>query len=481
MTIFVCTQQNTSSNERMLLDDKIGDLTEEKLLRKETDIPDGIWPVIWDFAGQALFRAIHPIFTSSEAVYVLVWDLTRDLFDTAQCRVNEDGRKEVEVSTADSSDTNLDHILRWLDMVHSLRPEGNPELPPVILVGTHADEVRSPDKTKGELTRFLRKNFPAFADHIVKTVTVDNTLAGRPNQEEDKQIVELRETILEEAERLPHTQNEVPLKWLEVENKVCDHIKGSEDKYMTKQRFKEKVVDQICQPDGDHNLAEHILNFMHDRGTIVYLNHAETPNGLVVLDPQWLVNDVLCKIITVEEQKGDKQKIIGYREDLKDKGILNTALLDYACKNLNLDVIKKHLILIMEKFNLLCENKKDSAGETEYLVPCMLTRKPEKHLQCHDLQVVCKPVFITFDTNYVPFGLFPRILLLFGQWAASRTSCERPQLFANAARFFIAKTTSLSLRFDCYKRVIKIYILKGTEPNPMRNEQEVLLQASRQV
>ena len=55
LTIFFCTQQNTSSNERTLLDGKIGDLTEEKLLRKETDIPDGIWPVIWDFAGQAFF------------------------------------------------------------------------------------------------------------------------------------------------------------------------------------------------------------------------------------------------------------------------------------------------------------------------------------------------------------------------------------------------------------------------------------------
>lgn len=61
------------------MDNKIADLTAEKLHRKETDIPDGIWPVIWDFAGQALFRAIHPIFMSSEAVYVLVWDLTRDL------------------------------------------------------------------------------------------------------------------------------------------------------------------------------------------------------------------------------------------------------------------------------------------------------------------------------------------------------------------------------------------------------------------
>ena len=463
------------------MDDMIADLTAEKLHRKETDIPDGIWPVIWDFAGQALFRAIHPIFMSSEAVYVLVWDLTRDLFAKAQCQVNEDGRDEQTVLTADSNDTNLDHILRWLDMVHSLRPEGNPELPPVILVGTHADEADFPDEKKEELEEFLRVNFEDFYNHIVESVTVDNTLAGRPIQEEDKRIGQLRETILKEAEKLSHTQKQIPLKWLEVENNVCDHIKESEDKYMTKQSFQEKIVDQICQPDRDQNLAEHILNFMHDRGSIVYLDHTETPNGLVVLDPQWLVHDVLCKIVTIKNRKDDKPEIKRYRRNLKEKGILNVALLNYACENLNLDGIKKHLILIMRKFNLLCENTKDINGETEYLVPCMLTRKPEKDLTCDDRQVVCEPVFITFDTEYVPFGLFSRILVLFGQWAASRTSCERPQLFANAARFFIAKTTSLSVRFDCFKRVIKIFILKGAEPNPMHNDQQVLLQASRQV
>ena len=463
------------------MDNKIADLTAEKLHRKETDIPDGIWPVIWDFAGQALFRAIHPIFMSSAAVYVLVWDLTRDLFAKAQCKVNEDGRGEVDVLTADGNDTNLDHILRWLDMVHSLRPEGNSEFPPVILVGTHADEVNFPDKKKEELEEFLKVNFEDYYNHVVESVTMDNTLAGRPIQEEDKRICQLRQITLKEAENLSQTQKKIPLKWLEVENKVCDHIKKSEDKYMTKQSFKEKIVDQICQPDRDQNLAEHILNFMHDRGSIVYLDHPETPNGLVVLDPQWLVHDVLCKIVTIKNQKGDKPEIKRYRRNLKEKGILNVALLNYACENLNLHGIKKHLILIMRKFNLLCENTKDINGETEYLVPCMLTRKPEKDLTCDDRKVVCEPVFITFDTEYVPFGLFSRILVLFGQWAASRTSCERPQLFANAARFFIAKTTSLSVRFDCFKRVIKIFILKETEPNPMHNNQQVLLQASRQV
>ena len=274
------------------------------------------------------------------------------------------------------------------------------------------------DKKKEELEEFLRVNFEDYYNHVVESVAMDNTLAGRPIQEEDKRICQLRQITLKEAENLSHTQKKIPLKWLEVENKVCDHIKKSEDKYMTKQGFKEKIVDQICQPDRDKNLAEHILNFMHDRGTIVYLDHPETPNGLVVLDPQWLVHNVLCKIVTIKNQKGDKPEIKRYRRNLKEKGILNVALLNYTCENLNLHDIKKHLILIMRKFNLLCESTKDINGETEYLVPCMLTRKPEKDLTCDDRKVVCEPVFITFDTEYVPFGLFSRILVLFGQWAA---------------------------------------------------------------
>lgn len=89
----------------------------------------------------------------------------------------------------------------------------------------------------------------------------------------------------------------------------------------------------------------------------------------------------------------------------------------------------------------------------------------------------CEPVFITFDTNYVPFGLFSRILVLFGEWAASRTNCERPQLFANAARFVIAEC--ICLGFVCYKTVIKVHIWAMDDSNPVEREPEVLSEVSR--
>ncbi|KAJ7369730.1 hypothetical protein OS493_036761 [Desmophyllum pertusum] len=65
--------------------DKVTRLAIKNLSQEKSDNDDGIWPVIWDFAGQAIFRAIHPIFVSREAIYVLVIDLTKELSAIAQC------------------------------------------------------------------------------------------------------------------------------------------------------------------------------------------------------------------------------------------------------------------------------------------------------------------------------------------------------------------------------------------------------------
>ena len=97
-----------------------------------------IWPVIWDFAGQDIYRAIHPIFMSPKDIYLLVLDITKELSERADCRVNE-----YLAPSRDSEDTNWDHILRWLDLIHSLKMSGEDKiLPPVMVVGTHAT---SPD------------------------------------------------------------------------------------------------------------------------------------------------------------------------------------------------------------------------------------------------------------------------------------------------------------------------------------------------
>ena len=461
---------------------------------------------------------------SPQAVYVLVFDLSKNLCATAQCKVKCEGQEEVEIPAPDSGDTNLDHIMRWLDLVHSLRnSEGSEKLPPVLIVGSHSDCGDS--KGMDILKNFLSRNARVFSKHVVQTITLDNTRAGQLSSEEDPQILKLREKILSVADTLPHTKIEVPLKWLEVENRVFDLSKGGE-KYMTRQRFKAEVAylegSGSCSSDSAHGSDksvylddegdidkddpetndnesnfvsddidadeegdvegevdedddfEHLLHFLHDRGTIVYHNRVYNADGLVVLDPQWLI-DVLCKIITVKQQEEESLDILSLRQDLQEKGILRSQLLDHACKNLKLFGIKDSLLSIMKRFNLLCECK----GEREnpiYLVPCMLTTKPVEDLMGPILEGHA-PVYITFNTNYVPAGLFSRLLVLFGKWAASKTSCEQQHLFANGARFVVGNVTCLS--FASSKSVIKVHIWTMDNSNPIESEPEVSSKVSR--
>ena len=508
--------------------DEIVRLLDGKQKEEFAALSDGVWPVIWDLAGQAVYRAIHPIFMSPEAVYILVFDLSKELTSSAQCKVRTEGCEEVEIAAPDSGDTNLDHIMRWLDLVHSLRQSSNGEtLPPVILVGTHADCANS--NRMLALKKFLSRNARVLSKRIAQTLTVDNTRAGESPSQEDRQIVKLREEILNAADTMPHTNIQVPLKWLEVENKVYELSKQGE-KYTTRQRFKMEIFDcqeflgddddeddfddsnegdvSVYDDDGDddddvdryddcsdvcvdnvngnaeegllmeeedeEDDFEHLLNFLHDRGTIVYHDSANNPNGLVVLDPQWLI-DVLCKIVTVKEQEEESLRVLSLRQDLLDKGILHAQLLEHVCKNLKLDHIKDSLLFIMKKFNLLCECK-NKDGISIYLVPCMLTTKPADDLMGPVFHGSA-PVFITFDTNYVPAGLFSRLLVLFGEWAACKTSCEQQQFYANAARFFIGKVTCLG--FACFKTVIKIHLWTMDNSNPAETEPELCSEVSR--
>ncbi|KAJ7361987.1 hypothetical protein OS493_013073 [Desmophyllum pertusum] len=452
--------------------DKIIRLAIKNLSQKKSDNDDAIWPIIWDFAGQAIYRAIHPIFISREAIYVLMLDLTKDLSAIAQCCVKEPNYKEDEILAPDSNDTNLDHIMRWMDLVHSFKHVENGEiLPPVILVGTHADLLQEDPgdkmmKVKDKICDTARD----LSDHIIgKTFTVNNTLAGKQHDEEDQQIVNLRQEILKMGEGMPHTKEEVPLKWLQVENEVCD-LASKGTNYITREVFENNICDKICQFDIEDDF-EVLLHFLHDRGTVVYHGSANDKRSLVVLNPMWLVY-ILFQIITVEKQSEEKTRIHNLRKRLGMYGILDAELLDDSCERLKLNGIKDSLLHIMKKFNLLCEYT-SKEGSSIYLVPCMLTSKPDdkRKLNIFGNQEPA-PVYITFNTHYVPGGLFSRLVVLFVEYAEIILT-DQPELSANFARFFIGEFTVIE--FVCYKRVIKVQVWDHTNSNSNPVEMEPLI------
>ncbi|XP_027053830.1 uncharacterized protein LOC113680972 [Pocillopora damicornis] len=236
---------------------------------------------------------------------------------------------------------------------------------------------------------------------------------------------------------------------------------------------REAVYLLVVDPTKDLSApAQLLLHFLHDRGTVVYHGRADDPLSLVVLNPRWLI-DVLCQIITVEKQEEEKTVISNLRKDLGKNGILDAKLLDYSCTKLGVGDIKESLLFLMKKFNLLCEyTGKD--GSSVYLVPCMLTSTPDDAFM-PDVSVNPgpAPVYVTFSTQYVPGGLFSRMVVLFFESVQRRIACDQAKLWANSARFYLGDQTAVD--FVCYKRVIKVHVWNFTylSMDPVKTEPKV--------
>ena len=156
---------------------------------------------VWDFAGQHLYYASHPVFLSPRAVYVLVYNMNKDLSAKMEPCVRQGVHDYIPHSSGD--ETNLDSILAWLVSVHNLgaevstkkeeKGEQRPHLrPPVIIVGTHADEpFEDPKKMETQIKKSLSGK--SFEQHVRRPFhRVDNTRSG-----EDGGIEKVRQEIRE--------------------------------------------------------------------------------------------------------------------------------------------------------------------------------------------------------------------------------------------------------------------------------------------
>ena len=183
-----------------------------------TSIEHDITLDLWDFAGQHLYYASYPVFLSTRAVYILVYDLSKGLQETAQPCFRQ-GIWEVH-RTNPNKETNMEHLLSWLVSIsnmHILQPEVNegktsvddlPYVrPPVFIVGTHADKPHQDIKEiESQIQReIFGKN---FACHVIRPFfSVDNTQGSS-----DKRVVALQRRLFEVLRQEPYMGKEIPVR-----------------------------------------------------------------------------------------------------------------------------------------------------------------------------------------------------------------------------------------------------------------------------
>ena len=177
---------------------------------------------LWDFAGQHLYYASHPVFLSPRAVYVLVYNLSKSLSAEAEPCVRQ-GIHDLLLDNP-NSETNLDGLLAWLVSVHSIRRPTESKTvqgadhqvtnlpylrPPVFIVGTNADQPFEDHKKMEEcIERGISGN--TYEEHVIRPFfAVDNT-----KSQSDDGIQKLQKKIMEVLKREPYMGEEVPIRYV---------------------------------------------------------------------------------------------------------------------------------------------------------------------------------------------------------------------------------------------------------------------------
>ena len=439
----------------------------KKLLKEDENAQDDeeIYTILWDFGGQSVYYTTHPLFITAKAMYLLVYDLSRDPHELAKPVVKQGLYKKI----LDSYGTkiNLDYLNFWMTSVTSLATETEEQyvrldrtevkVPPVFLVCTHADEPnRGADPFALAREVFGSLQTKRFRNHIYEDVfVVDNTKSAGLGSE-CSEVTRLREELLAVAKELPQMKEAIPIKWLKYERALQSTVRDGH-KWISFSVAK-KIAFEVCKIDDDQEFLT-LLNFLHDQRILVHFDDTPALSNFVVLDPQWLV-DVFKTVITVKPYDQEESKFKELWLQLESTGILDEKLLEHVWGPLlSQEETSASLLAIMEKFSLLCPWPCSNASSgKQYLVPSMLMSYPPKEIMKLVASAQIPSLFLRFQSGQVPPGFFPRLVLQFFQWGQGEFwSAENPQLYAN----YTSADDDCSVILLCHSSCIEVVVHRG--------------------
>ena len=471
MTLFASEDDVSSPSDEAKLPDGIAERVEKLLLEvNKVEEEEDIYSVLWDFGGQSVYYVTHPLFLTPRAMYLLVYDLSRNPEDKANPLVKQGMFKKIEDNFI--LKTNLGYLDFWMSSIASLvsQDEDHPvhvgpqsgvlpeKLPPVFLVCTHADKPHGgadPCALAHEIADILQRK-PYSAQLVDRVFVVDNTKSG--SKSECSEVILLRQKILAVAKELPQMKEVIPIKWLKYEKALQVTVQEGLN-WISLEKAK-RIASEVCSIDEDQEFVT-LMNFLHDQRILIHFDDTPVLNNLVVLNPQWLI-DVFKKVITIKPYDHKEREFKDLWLRLESRGIMEETLLKHVWSPLlQQQETCESLIAIMEKFSLLCPwPTSDASCGKQYLVPSMLMSHPPQDIIKLVASAPIPSLFLKFKSGQIPPSFFPRLVLQFFQWCTEEFPSQiTPQLFHNFARFYISSDTDSSLVLLCHLSSVEVIFL----------------------
>ncbi|GBG26751.1 Leucine-rich repeat serine/threonine-protein kinase 1 [Hondaea fermentalgiana] len=382
---------------------------EQTLLLQDSAADRNASFTIWDYGGQQVFYALHHIFLTDKGLYLVVFDM-REIIGKEQFK---DGLSPDEYAKLATQDEAIEFLRFWLNSIKLHAPRS-----PVLLVGTHKDEVHDLHAVQSVLGNR-------------KVINIHGTLVRPPgssffainNRSPDPhRAAALRAAIAKTAAAQSYVHEQVPLAWL----KIHEDLLQSDTPFVT---F-ENVVARGAAYGQSRAAIEKMLAYFHGLGVVVHLGGSEVLKRVVVIDPQWLL-DKLARVIADDMHAQSLYRDEGLLaaelmpafERMHDHAIASRRLLEWLWEDQEVD----YLLGFMDANMLLCpwhfddededkEDDDDDGKKTDaYLISGLLSDAVEDVKTEHfEPGLSCE---LDFSGFFLPNGVFHRLIAQCAKYA----------------------------------------------------------------
>ncbi|KAK3594834.1 hypothetical protein CHS0354_002885 [Potamilus streckersoni] len=295
--------------------------------------------------------------------------------------------------------------------------------------------------------------------HLVdEDFAIDNTIV-------DSKLEDLKRKLVEVASQQPYWGEEIPARWIPLEQELM-RLKAAGIKVIHRNLL-EEINHTGAVPIATEEL-DLFLRFQHDIGTILYFS-MDVLREKIVLDPQWLI-DALKSLITADEMfiLRNKKAVTEKWFEFKTKGNLSPELIDAIWtkkKKVDFHDNKEHLLLLMEKLNIISKPKSYSEDGNEikeenyYLAPCMLRQampreiiSPESDPEMENTSVLC----FMCTGKFLPPPIFHRLVgACLTHWPIAKKKSEN-LIYCGCCVFDLDHHHRLTLHFRDYVIFLRV-------------------------
>ena len=353
---------------------------------------------VWDFSGQTVFYSLHQLFLTSYGIYLVVFNCV-DL-------VNEPTEA-------------LTHICHWLSSVRI-----HAAAAPIFLVGTHTDCLKNEATDVAKVNKQLISATRGFAQVVTNR---EAQLEFFPiSNAQSKGIVELCSSIEKVSRDQQFLQLQVPIRWLRCLDKM---IKNDTRSWISREEIRKEAKKL-----GIHRVAEfeEMLKLFHELGVIVHLTTTLELDKVVVVNPQWLLDEISKLIRDFQAHPYKKRELdeVGLSGDWERLKADAVCTFDYLHWLWGFERVG-FFVDLLQATMLLSQWTFDGTKDKHFLVPSLV-----KASKRNEIRTAGWPTCgFDFSGLHLPDGTFQRLICLFVDYCSGHSPSSAPVISKTWASF----------------------------------------------